>query len=458
MNTTFKYEEMFDEIPKIVVEPPGPKAKAVIEKNYKYVSRLAMGISKVMQIVYDKAYGAVVQDVDGNVYIDFTAAVTTNNPGHTHPKVSAAIIEQAKKFLQAYEYPTQVKADVAEILAQVVPIKSSEVRVVFANAGTEANENALRLAEHYTKRHEIIAFWESFHGKTRGSASVTTWNKKMRKDIKLVGNMISVPYPDCNHCFLKHKYPDCGLACFDFLDYMREYQSQDDIAAIIIEPVLGGGCAVPPKEWMKQLREWTQENNILFIDDEVQAGFGRTGKFFAIEHFDVEPDIITGGKGLAGGLPTGATIFRKEYEDAIVDTFGGFYTSTFGGNPIVMAAARATLKAYLDEKMPEHATEVGEHIKKRLIDEFKPKYSFLGNIQGKGLLIGIEFLTEDGKPDNKMPIKVVREAFKRGLLIFTTGHKGNFLKVCPPLVITKELADKGLDILDEAIDAARKSM
>lgn len=458
MNTTFKYDEMFDEIPKIVVEPPGPKAKAVIEKHNKYVSRLAIGISRVLQIVYDKAYGAVVQDVDGNVFIDFTAAVTTNNPGHTHPKISEAIIEQAKKFLQSYEYPTQVRADVGELLAQVVPIKSSEVRMVYSNAGTEANENALRLAEQYTKRHEIIAFWESYHGKTRGSISVTTWSKKLRTGLKLVGNMISVPYPDCNHCFLKHKYPDCGLACFDFLDYMREYQSQDDIAAIIIEPVLGGGCAYPPKEWMKQLREWTKENNILFIDDEVQAGFGRTGKFFAIEHFDVEPDIITGGKAFAGGLPTGVTVFRKEYEDALADNYRGFYTSTFGGNPIIMAAARAALKAYIDEKIPENAAEVGEHIKKRLINEFKPKYDFLGHIQGKGLLIGIEFLTEDGKPDRTMPIKVLKEAFKRGLLIFTTGHKGNFLKVCPPLVITKELADKGLDILDEAMDAARKAV
>jgi len=456
--TTFKYDELFDEIPKIVVEPPGPKAKVIIEKNYKYVSRLQMGISKILQVVFDKAYGAVVQDVDGNVYIDFTAAVTTNNTGHTHPKVAQAIKEQSEKFLHAYEYPTQVRADVAELLAKLAPIKSSEVRVIFSNCGTEANENALRIAEQYTGKHEIISFWESYHGKTRGSASITTWNVKIRKGLKVVGNMLSVPYPDCNHCFLKHKYPDCGLACFDFLDYVKEYQSTDDIAAVIIEPVLGGGCTYPPKEWMKALREWTTENNVLFIDDEVQAGFGRTGKFFAIEHFDVEPDIITGGKGLASGLPASATIIRKEYEDAMVNEYGGLYTSTFGGNPIAMAAAKASLEVYIEEKLPEHAAEVGEHIMKRLNEEIKPKYDFLGYIQGKGLLIGIEFVTKDGKPDKKIPLKAVEKAFKKGLLIFTTGHKGNFLKICPPLVITKELADKGLDVLDEVFAEIKKEM
>lgn len=442
-------EESWFEAPRIVVKPPGPKARTIIECCNNYVSPLAVGIGRILQVVFEEARGATVRDVDGNVYIDFTSAVTCCNTGHSHPKVVKAIREQVEKFLHCYEYPSKLKAEVAELLCRITPGDFEKV-VVFSNSGTESVENAIRLAEMYTGKHEIISLWESFHGKTRGTSSLTTYGPKIRKGIKKLSGSYHIPYPDCNHCFLHRTYPDCELQCLEFLDYVVNFETTGDIAAIVVEPILGGGCVVPPPEYWPELKKRCEELGALFIDDEVQMGFGRTGKMFAIEHYGVKPDILTAGKGLASGLPVGSTVFRKDISEALKEDYGGLFTSTFGANPVILAAAKASIEVYLEEKLPEKAAELGKYVIKRC-QEMREDHEIIGHVQGRGLLVGVEFVKDKERdlPAPQTALEVCKRAFEKGLLVFTTGWQGNFIKINPPLVITKEQIDKGLDILDE---------
>ena len=444
-------EEWWAEAPKIVIKPPGPKASRICERNEKFVSGLAVGIGKILKIVYEEARGAVIKDIDGNLYIDFTSSITACNTGHSHPKVVEAIKRQADRFIHAYEYPTDLKADVAEKLSKIAP-GNFEKTVIFSNCGTESVENAMRIAELYKRKHEMISFWESFHGKTRGSSSLTTYGVKVREGLTKLPGIYHIPYPDCNHCVFHREYPDCGVQCLEFLDHVINFESTGNVGAVILEPILGGGCVVPPADYWSRVKELCQQKDLLFIDDEVQAGMGRTGKMFAIEHYGVEPDILTTGKGLASALPIGSTISRKEITESLVKDYGGLFTSTFGSNAIPLAAASATIDVMIEEKLPENAAKIGEFILKRL-NEMKAEHEKIGHIQGKGLLIGLEFVEDQKshKPSKQMALEICKRCFENGLLIFSTGWQGNFVKINPPLVITQEQADKGLDVLDNVI-------
>lgn len=446
----------FDQAPKIVVEPPGPKAKKIIEKNVKYYSTLAMGISKIMQVVYDVARGAVIKDVDGNYYIDFTSAVTCANTGHSHPKIIEAIKQQVERFISSYEYPTDVRAEAAELLVKATP-GNFEKSVVFVNSGAESNERAFQIAEYYTGKHEFFAYWECFHGKTRLANSLSGYGLKMRKGLSRHNGVFFVPYPNCFRCPLRQSYPDCGMACLDFLDHVYNFETTGDLAAIIAEPIMGGGCIVPPKDYWNRVKEWVNEHNALFIADEVQVGFGRTGKMFAIEYWGLEPEILTGGKGLASGLPAGSVVVKRDIADKVAESYGGMFTSTFGGNPLIMAATAASLKVYKEEKLPENAAKVGTYAMKRL-EEMKEQYDFISFIAGKGLLIGVDFVKDEKlTPSPEIAKEVVLRSFKKGLLVFTTSWRGNVIKINPPLVMTQEQMDKGLDVLDEVFKEIKKS-
>ena len=443
--------EWYHEAPKIVVKPPGPKARTIIEKTEKYVARISRGISRILQVTFDEAFGAIVKDVDGNVYIDFAGPVTCCNTGYCHPKLVEAVKRQIERFQHSYEYPTDVRAEAAELLAKQVP-GNFEKKVIFCSSGTESIENAIRIAEFFTGKHEFITFWESFHGKTRGSLSLTTYGLKLRKGMTKLPGIFHVPYPDCNHCPFKLTYPECGYFCIDWIDKVITFESTDDLAAIILEPIIGGGCAVPPPGYWERIKEVCDKYNALFVDDEVQAGLCRTGKFFAIEYWKVAPDILTTGKGLAGGMPCGSTVIRADIDEKLDPDYGGFFTSTFGSNSVMMAAAVAALKIYIEERLWENAAKVGEKVIKRC-QEMSEKYEVVGHIQGKGLLIGVELVQDKQKdiPSKDIALEVVKRCFERGLIIFNTGWHGGFVKICPPLSITEEQAMKGVDILEEVI-------
>lgn len=449
--------------PKIIVPPPGPNAVKVVNANNQSVSKLCMGISRVntisegqweggIPLAIKQGKGAVLEDVDGNLFIDFSAAITAVNAGYANPAINKAAIEQIEKFQHIYEYPTLVKANTAKLLQELTP-GTFEKRVFFSNCGTEAVEQAIRLAEVSSGKSEIIGFHNAFHGKTRASLGVTTIVQKYRRRVRKLHGNFHTPYPLCHICPWKMDHPDCGLYCVDWIDRIIKQETTGSVAAIIGE-IHAGATYVPPKDFWPAVIEKCREHDILFIADEVQTGAGRTGKMFASEWYNIEPDIITIGKGLANGMPTAAVIAKKEImENEVMKQFYGMFTSTFSGNAVMMAAAEASLKFYRDSGCVENARVQGEYIIKRL-NEMIDQYKVLSEVHGRGLLIGLFFVDENGKRSSRSGAickQFIRECFKRGVQIWNTGSYGDAVKICPPLIITREQIDKGLEVFEEAL-------
>ncbi|MHA2059645.1 MAG: aspartate aminotransferase family protein [Candidatus Ranarchaeia archaeon] len=456
-------EPNWDEAPKIVVPPPGPNAVKVVNATNESVSRVCQGISRVNSIsvgkweggiplVVNRGKGAVLEDVDGNLFIDFSAAITSVNAGYANPVIIKAVQEQMVKFQHFYEYPTMVRANTAKLLQEMTPGDFPK-KVFFTNCGTEAVEQAIRLAEVSSGKSEILGFHDSYHGKTRASVGLTTIVPKYRKRIRKLHGNFHTPYPTCHMCPFKLEHPDCGLYCVDWIDRVIKQETTSDVAAMVAE-IQAGATYVPPDDFWPAVMKKCQEHDILFIADEVQTGAGRTGKMFASEWYGIEPDITIVAKGLASGLPTGAVVARQEImENEVMEPFYGMFTSTFGGNAVMMAAAEATLKFYRDSGCIDNSRIQGKYIIKRL-NEMMDQYSCLGEVHGRGLLIGAYFVDENGKHGKESAstcARFIRECFKRGLQLWNTGPWGDAVKICPPLVITREQVDKGLQVFEEAV-------
>jgi 4-aminobutyrate aminotransferase len=449
--------------PKIIVSPPGPNTVKVVNLNNQSVSKLCMGISRVNSIsegqweggiplAVKQGKGAVLEDVDGNLFIDFSAAITAVNAGYSNPIINKAVVDQIEKFQHIYEYPTLVKANTAKLLRELTP-GTFEKRVFFSNSGSEAVEQSIRLAEVSSGKSEIIGFHHSFHGKTRASLGITTIVQKYRRRVRKLHGNFHTPYPTCHMCPWKMDHPNCGLYCVDWIDRIIKQETTGNVAAIVGE-IIAGASFVPPKDFWPAVIEKCQDHDILFIADEVQTGAGRTGKMFASEWYNIEPDIITIGKGLASGLPTAAVIARKEImENEVMEPYYGMFTSTFSGNVVMMAAAEAALKFYRDSGCIENARVQGEYLIKRL-NEMLGQYKAMGEVHGRGLLVGVYFVDNNGnhnKHSAKVCMSFIRECFKRGLQIWNTGPWGDAVKICPPLVISREQIDKGLEVFEEAL-------
>ena len=445
----------WDSYPKIVVSPPGPKAKRIVELDEKY---LMQSFHRYYPLVVKQAKGFLVEDVDGNVYIDFNSGIAVMNIGHSHPKVIKAIDEQVKKFTHysitdfVYEQP----ALLAKKLVEITP-GNFDKKVYFGNSGTEAVEAGIKIARgHFEgKRPYIIAFTGSFHGRTLGSLSLTSSKPIQRKGFyPLLPGVEHVPYPYCFRCPWKQKYPDCNYWCVDFIEewLFKKYLPPEEVAAIVFEPIAGeGGYVVPPPEFFPKLRKLADKYGILLIDDEVQAGMGRTGKWFAIEHWKTEPDIILIAKAIASGLPLSAVVGRKE----IMDLPPGSHASTFGGNPVSCAAALATIEVIEEEKLLENATKVGNEIMKWFNEEME-KREIIGDVRGKGLMIGVEIVEnkETCLPSPKLTQEIIKRVFKRGVLLISAGT--SVLRIAPPLVITLEAAEKAVQIIIDVIREVEK--
>ena len=439
--------------PLIVIEPPGPRAKEIYELDSRF---LMQSFSRWYPLVVDEAEGFLVKDVDGNVYIDFNSGIAVANVGHRHPKVIEAIKRQIEKFLHysltdfLYEEPARL----AEKLAEITP-GSYEKKFFFSNSGTEAIEASLKVARgHFRgKRPYFIAFSGSFHGRTLGSLSLTSSKPIQRRGFgPLIPGVYHVPYPYCFRCPYKQQYPDCDIWCVSFIEewLFKKYVPPDEVSAFVFEPIAGeGGYIVPPKEFFPRLKRLADKYGILLIDDEIQGGMGRTGKWFAIENWDVNPDIVAVAKAIASGLPLGVTIGRSD----IMDLPPGSHASTFGGNPVSCAAANAVIDIIRSENLLENAKEKGEYILKRL-KEMESNYDVIGEIRGIGLMIGVE-LVKDKKtlePNQELLKKVLLKSFKKGLLVIGAGM--STIRIAPPLTITREAVDKALHILDEALKEA----
>lgn len=427
---------------------PGPKARAVIRRTSKVISP---SISRDGPLVVESAHGSVVTDVDGNRFIDFSSGIAVLSTGSTHPKVVAAAKRQLEKFIHfSYtDFYYENLVTLAEELCALAPGDGDKM-VYWGNSGAEANEAAMKLARNYTKRPLFLAHSGGFHGRTMGALSLTGSKSIQRKGASpLVPEVVHFPFPYCYRCPWKQTFPECDYYCVDYFkeQYLEKFVPVEDVAAYFFEPFQGeGGYVIPPPDYFKRM-SFLRKEGVLFAADEVQTGIGRSGKFFAVEHYQLEPDIISVAKGLASGMPLGGIIAGAEIMASWVP---GQHASTFGANPIAVEAALATLEVINSEKLMENAVKMGRVAMKRL-DEMKERYEIVGDVRGKGLFIGVEIVkSKKTKERGEREAQAVESAcFRDGLILITAGR--NTLRVIPPLNVAREELEEGLDVMEGAI-------
>ncbi len=430
--------------PKIVVPPPGPKARAVVERDEAWTSTCYI---KEYPLVVSRGRGVMVEDVDGNRYLDFMAGIAVSSTGYGHPKVVAAVKDAADRFLHicGSDFYYEGMAELCERLARLAP-GTSRKRVFLTNSGTEATEGAIKLARYATRRTAIIAFRGAFHGRTTGAVSLTSSKARQHAGF---GPLL----PDVHHIQYAYRYrcqwcadkPACTRGCLDVLeqDLFARHLDPHDVAAIFVEPIQGeGGYVVPPAGWLRDLRAICDKYGILLVADEVQSGVGRTGKMWACDHEGVEPDILLTAKGLGSGMPIGAMIAKN----SITTWESGSHGSTFGGNPVCCAAALATLDL-VENGLMANAVVMGERLMAgaRTLAE---KHRCIGDVRGVGLMVGVEFVKDRAtrEPAPEIVEQLVQGAFQRGLLLLGAGK--STLRLAPPLVVGAEDIDLALAMID----------
>jgi len=438
---------MQDKIPWILIELPGPEARKVLEKDQKFVSQ---SYTRVYPLVVKRAEGAMVEDVDSNRFLDFTSGIAVCNTGHCHPRIVEAIHRQAGQFIHmsGTDFYYDVQSTLAQKLGEITP-GPKEKRVFFGNSGAEAIEAALKLARYHTKRPRVLAFLGAFHGRTMGALSLTASKVIHERGFSpLVPGITHIPYAYCYRCPYHLQYPKCDIACVEWIreDLFKRSIPPEEVAAIFVEPIQGeGGYIVPPPEFHQRLYGLAKEFGILYVTDEVQTGMGRTGRMMAIEHWGVVPDIIALAKGIASGMPLGATVSQTE----VMDWVPGSHASTFGGNPISCQAALATIEL-LEEGLIKNASRIGGYILEKLMG-LQKQFSLIGDVRGRGLMIGIELIKdrETKKKAIEERNRVIQACFEKGLLILGCGE--NVIRLVPPLIITQTEADTALTILEEVL-------
>ena len=437
--------------PEIKTALPGPKAREIVKADAQYVTPSYP--RPAWELVVERAEGVWVEDVDGNIFLDCNAGVAVCATGHCHPEVVRAIQLQAAQLIHmcGTDYYYRHMPELARKLDEITPVQSP-TRTHFANSGTEAVETALKLAMHATGREKFIAFFNSFHGRTLGSLSLTSSKVAQRRGFKRQAlDVVHVPYPNTFRDPFTGARSDAASVsrmCLDWIEQrlFKTTTPPDEVAGIVVEVVQGEGGYVPaPKEFLLGLRRICDEHGIMLIVDEVQSGMGRTGRMFASDHYDLKPDIITIAKGLGSGMPIGACVARAE----LMDWKPGAHASTFGGNPIAIAAALKTIEL-LERGLIKNSEEVGAYLQAGL-RKLMQKHECIGDVRGLGLMIGVEFVAdrESLTPAPEMRDRVERACYERGLIILGAGT--NTIRWSPPLILTHENADVALEIFDEAI-------
>lgn len=437
--------------PEIKTALPGPKSKAIIEVDSKYVSQ---SYTRTYPTVIERGEGSYLFDVDGNCYVDFHSGIAVCSTGNAHPDVVEAVKRQAERSLHiaTADFYHDLVAPLAKKLAELAPGNNPK-RVFFTNSGTESTEAALKLARYKTKRPRFLAFIDAFHGRTMGSVSLTCSKKVQRQGFSPMLEVTHVPYANCYRCPYHLEYPSCEMHCVKVIDdvYLDRVAPAEDVAAIFVEPCQGeGGYIVPPKEFHPMLSAIAKKHGILYVDDEVQWGMGKTGKMWAIEHFDCTPDIISTAKAIASGLPLGAIIADAD----LMDWPPGAHSTTFGGNPVACAAAIETIRL-LEDGMIANARTMGDYFRDRLL-AMQEVHPSMGDVRGLGLLLAVEFVLDrkTKEPAVDMANEIMDECFRRGLMLLTCGKSG--IRLVPPLVVDKTTADQGLDIFEAVIGDLEK--
>jgi len=440
--------------PKIKVTPPGPKAKKIVERDAAVISP---SFGRAYPLVIERGEGNIVVDVDGNEFIDMNAGLAVCSVGHSHPKVIKAIKDQVDKFIH-YSYTDffyDNYVNLGEVLHDLVPGKHKK-KFFYGNSGAEAIEAAMKVSRWHSQRQGILAYIGSFHGRTMGAVSLTASKPYQRRRFSpLVPGVEHIFYPYCYRCPFHLECPNCNYACVDYIDeyLFHKYVPAEEVSMLIAEPIQGeGGYVVPPDGYFKKLKKLLDENGILFAVDEVQSGIGRTGKWFAIEHYGVVPDIVCMAKGIAAGMPLGVMASRAD----IQDWTPGSHASTFGGNPVSCAAALAVIDIIKSEKLLENSRREGAYIKKRL-EEMMETHPLMGDVRGKGLMVGVELVKDkDTKEYAKQETEdVMMECFRQGLAIVNCGV--NVIRWMPPLTITRDLVDPSLEIFEKSLSKVEKS-
>jgi 4-aminobutyrate aminotransferase len=443
-------DEVRADLPQLSGPLPGPRAQAMIERDRRAVSP---SYTRPYPLAVERGQGCMIEDLDGNRFLDFNAGIAVVATGHCHPRVVAAIQQQAARLIHmsGTDFYYEGMVSLAEKLGAITP-GGVERRVSFGNSGAEAMEGAIKLARYATGRDKIIAFYGSFHGRTMGALSLTARKAVQRAGFgPLIPGVSHAPYPNCYRCPFGKQPDSCAVECVKFIEntLLRTVSPASETAAIAVEPVQGeGGYIVPPKKFFEELARVAEEHGILLILDEVQSGMGRTGKMWAAEHFDAVPDIMAVAKGIASGMPLGATVARSE----LMSWPPGAHASTFGGNPVACAAALTTI-ALLEEELIENAARMGTHLMDRLRD-LPSRYACVGQVRGLGLMIGIEFIRdkETREPAPQLRDAIENMAFERGLLILGAGDSS--IRLCPPLVVNRDQCDFAVATLEECIAKA----
>jgi 4-aminobutyrate aminotransferase len=441
------------ELPHIVTSLPGPRARAILERDADVISP---SYTRSYPLVAERGQGAMVEDVDGNLFLDFNAGIAVVATGHCHPRVVDAIQRQSERLIHmsGTDFYYENMVSLAERLAASAP-GGAPRRVYFGNSGTEAIEAAIKLARYHSERDKFIAFFGGFHGRTLGSLSFTASKTVQRRGFgPLVPGVYHAPFPNPYRCAPGQSAQDCAMASIRFIEeqLFRTVLPPEEVAAILVEPVQGeGGYVVPPSNFLPELQRLANRHGILLIADEVQCGMGRTGKMWASQHFGIEPDILAVAKGIASGMPLAATVARA----AVMDWPPGAHASTFGGNPVSVAAALATMDL-LEEGLIAHAARMGSYLMDRMRD-WPSCMRNVGDVRGLGLMIGIEMVRDQATRERAPEIRnrVIDLAFERGLLVLGAGQ--NVLRLSPPLVITEDQADFAIRTLEECIQTAAQS-
>ena len=440
-------------LPVLITPLPGPKARAVIARDAQFISP---SYTRGYPMVAKSGRGAMVEDVDGNLFLDFAAGIAVVSTGHCHPRVVEAIQRQAAELIHisGTDFYLPIMVDLAERLAAVAPGKEAK-KVYFGNSGTEAVEAAIKLARYHTRRDKIIAFHGCFHGRTLGALSLTASKAVQRKGFgALLAGVFHIPYPNSYRC--PHGNPS-PCTCIESATYLereifKRMVDPEEVAAIFIEPIQGEGGYVPaPKEFLVELQRICRKHGILLVCDEVQSGMGRTGKWWASEHAGIEPDILCVAKGIASGMPLSATIARA----SLMDWKPGAHASTFGGNPVCIAAALATMDL-LGTQYIENARRIGGFLMGRMAD-WPARHRIVGDVRGKGLMIGVEIVRDQKTKERAGDLReaIVDLAFEKGVLLLGAGE--NTIRIAPPLIVDEEQAAFAAQTLEACIGEVEKS-
>ncbi len=402
-------------------------------------------------LVVERAYGATVEDAEGHRYLDFLASAASLNTGHTHPRIVEAVCNQARKSLNytlvyAYHKPA---TELAEKLVQITPVPAPK-KVSYGESGSDTNDGAIKLVRRYTGRQRLISYLRSYHGSTYGAISLSGVSRNMALGLgPMLPGVHHIPFPDCYRCPFGLSYGTCGMQCIEFLEYLfTSALPPEEVAGLFVEPIQGdAGVVVPPDEYLPAIKSMCEKHGILFVAEEVQTGFGRTGKMFACEHWNIQPDVILCGKALGAGMPISAVVARQE----LMDTWGApAHVFTNSGNAVCCAAGLANIQVIEEEKLVQHATDLGERIMQRFRD-MMGRYELIGDVRGKGLMIGVD-LVKDRKTKERArdeAAKVCMRSYQKGLIL--SFFSNSVLRIAPPLVVTDQEADQAMDIIEDSL-------